>query len=417
MTLQCLSVTSTAVLLWLAATIISVALILILGAVRIRVKKAAPNAKESAFQPRPTEVLIPVKGRSTGQETALASLLVQSHPNYTVTFIVEDESDEANVVVDSMCARHKHARKIVAGPADLCAQKNHNLIAAIRRLRPETEVVILCDSTNCADYEWLSRFTSKLDPPRVNVVTTFRVFNPPHQSVWGVCQAIYGAALFIAQAAKPKPWGGATAISRQVLDSLDVARAWSRTIVDDLVLGNLLDEAGHKVTVAPDCRLTTPLVGQTFSGFLNYLDRQLVFPKFTNPGIWLASLVLLTNLSTAIVVSAILVGLSIAGLVEAFRGCAGLLFLVGVESAAILLLSTNPFGIPWWKWFTFLPVLVFLSTYLLIRSVFRNYLIWHGKRYQAGAGGQVTAVTPEPGASQLEKSGDPACPVITPKAV
>ncbi len=385
----------TIILAWFALTALPVALVLGVGLVRIWLRKILPGSREGARESQPTQVLVPVKGQVPQQEGILASLLEQTHPCYDVTFIVESQEDPANQTVDALCDRYGHCRKLVAGIADRCAQKNHNLIAGIQQLRPETEIVVFCDSTNAADPDWLRRFTSHLGTRGAQVVTTFRVFNPLPQGVWGVCQAIYGAALFLALAVKPKPWGGATAIRRDIIQDLNVAETWAKTIVDDLVLGNLLEKAGFNVFVAADCRLTSPLLNQSFNGFMNYLDRQLVFPKFTNPGIWIASLIVLANLGAAVATAMVLFWLSLTGVIGSSFGWAALGFLLVLEWMAIPLRFLNPFGIGVCKWAACVFPLVLLSAYLLVRSVFRDYLIWHGKRYRAGRGGVVVQVITE----------------------
>ncbi|MEW6350913.1 MAG: glycosyltransferase [Thermodesulfobacteriota bacterium] len=413
---QDMSFNFTIVLAWFALSALPVALVMGIGLARMWARKLLPRRSAQTLKPPPTQVLVPVKGRIPQQETVLASLLEQTHPCYDVTFILESEDDPANETVDALCARYGHCRKLIAGIADLCAQKNHNLIAGIRELRPETEIVVFCDSTNSADSDWLQRFTSHLGTRGAQVVTTFRVFNPEPQRLWGICQAIYGAALFVALAVKPKPWGGATAIRRDILLQLDVAENWAKTIVDDLVLGNLLDRAGFKVLVAFDSRLTSPLPNQSLNGLLNYLDRQLVFPKFTNPGIWLATLIVLVNVAAAVGVALVMPWLSLAGVTDAIYLLAALAFLLVVECTVLPLRVLNPFGIPLSKWAVCAVPLVFLCAYLLVRSVFRDYLIWHGKRYRAGRGGVVMQVTAESG-SIPDASTRKTRPWIPPKAV
>ncbi len=399
---------------WFAMSVLPVVLVMTVGLARVRLRKLPAGLRPEEGKPRPTQVLVPVKGTIPQQEAILASLLEQTHTCYDLTFILESEDDPANETVDALCARYRHCRKLVAGIAEFCAQKNHNLIAGVRRLRPETEIVVFCDSTNTADPDWLRRFTNHLGPGGAQVVTTFRIFNPLPQGVWGICQAVYGAVLFVALTVKPKPWGGATAIRRDILAQLDVAEAWGKTIVDDLVLGNLLDKAGFKVFVAFDCRLTSPLHNQSLNGFMNYLDRQLVFPKFTNPGIWIASLIVLANLSAVTGVAFVLPWLSLTGVMDASFGWAGLGFLLLVPCAVVPLRFLNPFGIGLSKWAACTFPLIFLSAYLLVRSVFRDYLIWHGKRYRAGRGGVVTEVITESGCAACASASE-ADHVIPPR--
>ena len=133
-----------------------------------------------------------------------------------------------------------------SGIAALCAQKNHNLLAGLRSLKPDTEILVFCDSTNMADPGWLGRFTKPLRNGDCQVVTTFRAFRPDPETLGGVCQAIYASFIRLLAAIKPTPWGGATAIRRETFERLNVAEAWSRTVVDDLILGNAFGSCRSK---------------------------------------------------------------------------------------------------------------------------------------------------------------------------
>ena len=172
----------------------------------------------------------------------------------------------------------------------MCGQKNHNLVQGIKHLSPSTEVVVFCDSSNMVDTDWLRRFTEPVRTGAFEVVTTFRAFDPRPATIWGICQAIYAAFLLLLIANKPKPWGGATAIARNTLDRLDVIGEWSRNVIDDLALGNILDKAGIPVFLDPRSLLRSPLPNQSLSGLIHYLDRQILFPKWTNPIIWFTTL-------------------------------------------------------------------------------------------------------------------------------
>ena len=173
---------------------------------------------------------------------------------------------------------------------------------------------------------------------------------------------------------------------------MNVAEAWSRTVVDDLVLGNALDRAGIKVRMDPHNLLKSPLQGQSVKGFLSYLDRQVLFPKFTNPGIWAATLVFHLNLTLAILVAVLMGVLFPAGQVDALCGWSSYGFLMATVLIALLLRWTNPSPVSVRRWLvSFLPC-VLLSAFVFLRSIFRNYIDWHGRRYWPGKGGVVLRI-------------------------
>ncbi|MEW6531664.1 MAG: glycosyltransferase family 2 protein [Thermodesulfobacteriota bacterium] len=380
---------------WLVFTAVIFAGIVSVQSVRVTRTNTVHEPLRSIPAAAPCEVLIPVKDVMPAQEEALTSLLTQSHPNYGVLFIVESDGDPANEMLDRLCSRHPRARKIISGPATTGCQKNHNLIAGIETLSPETQVIVFCDSSNVADEDWLVRFTRPLETQPKQVVSTFRDFNPLSQTLGGMCQAIYAAFILVLPRVKPLPWGGATAIHRNIFEELKIAEAWSTTVVDDLILGNALDKHGIPLFLDTANRLGSPLPDQSVAGFLSYLDRQILFPKFTNPSIWLAALIHHLNLTAATFV-ALLAGLILfpAGLIGPMLGWSSLGLIAGEVLAALMLKRINPYNIPVTSWLlSFLPCVLF-AAFIFAQSIFRNDIVWHGKRYIVGKDGVVLSITP-----------------------
>ncbi|MBI5248082.1 MAG: glycosyltransferase [Desulfomonile tiedjei] len=373
--------------LWFIITSLPLLVVILMALAKVHFAKNRRDAETGTFPL--TEILIPIKGESPDQQDILESLLTQSYPNYGVTFIVESEDDPAADLLSKLCQRYSRGRIIVSELATSCAQKNQNLIAGIKALDPDTEIVVFCDSTNVADPDWLGRFTGPIRRGDCEVLTTFRAFRPEPETVGGVSQAIYAAFVLTLVLLGPRPWGGGTAIRREVLDRLNVVDTWSHTVVDDLVLGNLLGRTGIKIYMDPGSILTSPLKKQTITGFLGYLDRQILFPKFTNPEIWLATLIVHLNITMALLGAMVTVAFYSVGLVSNSAGISSMHFLVAMILIGLLLRNINPFYITVRNWFIgFLPC-VLLAAFVFLRSIFRSYIDWHGRRYYPGKGGIV----------------------------
>ena len=335
-------------------------------------------------------VLVPVKGTFPDQESVLSTIPLQKHPAFQVIFIVESDTDPANEVVDRLCSRFPHVEKVVSGLSSGCAQKNHNLVKGTEKLHPDTEILVFCDSTNAAHPDWLAHFIAPLETGLCRVVTTFRAFDPQPKTLGGMCQAVYASFVLILSALSPKPWGGGTAIRKETFRDLNVAEEWSRTVVDDLVLGNLLEKARIPLFLSPGSLLRSPIRNQTFSGFIDYLDRQILFPKFTNPGIWLGTLAALLDLAASIAVAVVLGLVAFpAGLVSPTLGIMSFFLLGCVVAMSLLLRRTNPHEISPWHWIVAAWPCIFLAAFVFLRSIFRNYIIWHGRVYWPGKRGVV----------------------------
>ncbi|MEW6669117.1 MAG: glycosyltransferase family 2 protein [Thermodesulfobacteriota bacterium] len=368
------------------------------GAIQARARASQRGDGEAPAIASPCEVLVPITGRFAGQEEIVRTLLAQDHPNYRVAFIVEGESDPANPMVDRLCLSHGNARKILSGVSLSCGQKNHNLITGIRNLRPETQVVVFCDATNRVDPGWLLRFTRPLDSDSNRVLTTFRDFDPIPPTLGGVCQAIYAAFLLVLPRLRPSPWGGATAMHRRLLERLRVTDAWSRTVVDDVVLGRLLYERRVPLILDRGNRLETPLRNRSMRDFLAYLERQVLFPKFADPFIWLATLALHLNLTLATLWAFLsCLALFPLHLVGAWAGWTAWGFLLCEAVTALVLRGATSHRIPAWKWLIALYPCIILGAYVFLRSMFLREILWQGRRYLVGRDGMVLSITREDG--------------------
>jgi hypothetical protein len=305
---------------------------------------------------------------------------------------LEGESDPAFETVRELCHDYDHAELFLSGKATLCGQKNFGLARAVSILNSDTEILVFCDSTNSADSGWLSRITYPVRIGMVDVCTTFRSFAPNSRGLAGICQALYATTVFALITITPKPWGGGTVIRKTTFDRLNVAQKWLKTVVDDLTLGNLLDKAGVKILVSPENLLLSPLENQSMKGFLSFLDRQILFPKFTNPWIWRFTVISNICLTISMGLSSCALALYAYGNLGIKYAVVGSIFWVGMFLIGSLLRIVNKPKLPILKSFIGLPILVCLSTVLCIRSMFIDYIDWHGARYYCGKEGQVVRI-------------------------
>ncbi|MCL5123200.1 MAG: glycosyltransferase family 2 protein [Deltaproteobacteria bacterium] len=373
-------------------SLISACVFLLLGISRITRKNVDKDSQlEDDVFPL-IQILIPVTGVTDKSREILETLLVQDYPNYRVTFVVENESDPVFNLVKEFCAEYKHVAFIVSGAASKSGQKNFGLVKAVSALAADVEILVFCDSTNVARADWLKKISRPVRYGRFEVCTTFRSFVPETINVPGVCQAIYATTVFALLTVMPKPWGGATVIRKSAFDRLDVSKVWSNTVVDDLTLGNILNKANVKIYVSRENFLWSPIKKQTFKRLFAFLDRQILFPKFTNPGIWAFTVFWHISLCVSLVMSSI-------GLISCLFGVSmpefpiiGGVFWIGILTLLTRLKSVNQEKIPITKWLAAFPVLVFVATFICVRSIFLDYIDWYGKRYYCSYGGKVSEI-------------------------
>lgn len=375
---------------WFTITLVSIAAPIGLSRLIRFIYRSMYRAPANRTEYSSVRILIPVKGVFQDQKRILSTILDQDHPDYKVTFILESPSDSALSVINELCSEYSHCNMIFSGISQECGQKNHNLIKGVESIEVEPHIIVFCDSTNEADPQWLSRLTARIDTGVTRAVTTFRAFDPIPRTIGGVSQAIYASYIASAAAVQNTPWGGGCAVKWKLFKEMDVLKAWSDTVIDDLTLGNLLTKAGVKLIMDPECLMTTRLYNQTIKGCMEHLDRQIMFPKFTNTwDMWFISALALGNLGIAMATSLILGILTVFGLAPIVMGLISVGFLIGAGLIGLYLKLKEPMGIRPAYWaLAFIPCMMILS-FISIRSFLRDYIKWHGRIYKCGKRGKV----------------------------
>lgn len=378
------------------ALAIPAAVLLYIGLVKVCWGTRKTHAVDLSIETPPIEILVPVKGINHIQKDAFLSLIMQEYPCHKVTFIIESLSDPASALIDALCQEFPNSRKLLAGVSSSCAQKNHNLVHGLSNLHPETEIIVFCDATNCAPPQWLLRFTERLRKREGEVVSTFRQFSPRPQTIPGVSQALYGAIILLLASVVPKPWGGGTAMRRETMEKIPLRETWSQTIVDDLTLGNILGKARIRVYMDSRNLLQSPLANHSFSAFTKYLDRQILFPKFTNHFIWGTLMVLHVNLALSMPLATLqTIAVLLPGMQRdllPYAWVAFLISMVGVAESARRLI--NP-SISSWRWLLAIVPVLGVGSFLFLRSIFARSITWAGRVYQCGKGGVVKGIEDE----------------------
>jgi hypothetical protein len=146
-------------------------------------------------------------------------------------------ADPATPVIAALIPEYPGSRLILSGPATNCGQKNHNLLAGLKALGEAAAILVFCDSTRLAPANWLKSMVLPLVREEVPVVIGYHHVFPRDRrlTTWG--RAITVLILYLT---KPiprlnQPWGGATAIKRQLFEELQVARMWSRNVGNCMV--------------------------------------------------------------------------------------------------------------------------------------------------------------------------------------
>lgn len=376
---------------------------------RSRLRKLWPREQE----PR-VALFAPCKGLEIGLLENLRPLIEQDYSNYSLTFIVESETDPAcDVLRELIACAGMEARLCVAGVSSDTGQKVHNLLAATSQLADDIQILAFVDSDACPRRDWLRRLVSRLSQPRVGAVTGYRWFRPTRATaaqalVYSINTAVAGS---FGPGGHHLIWGGSWAIRRELFESLGMREAWRQTLSDDLVATRVVHGAGLRIEFEPVSMVTSPLEGG-WRQSLEFVRRQYVIARSYVPAWWLLALfgallpVLifwggLTTLAVGLCQQAdwcwlpgmICPGYYLATLVRGYqRWLLGRLY-VPQQSSVMKRVA--------WLSIWLEPLVSLTNCAVILSSLLGKSLCWRGIRYRLGPQGRVLSIARTPSAEPL----------------
>ena len=238
-------------------------------------------------------VFVPCKGNDIDLENNLLALLEQDYADYEVVFVVESADDPACAVIKGLPGRMTvrrggvSARLVVAGKAEDCGQKVHNLLRATANLHPDVKFLAFADSDARPQPDWLRTLVDRLSHDRNGAVTAYRWFVPLKTTPANLVAASINNSIvpLIGWRRHRMVWGGTWAIRRDVFDESGLREAWQGTLSDDLVASRVLVEGGWRVDFEPRCVVASP-VDFDAKGMIEFIRRQLLIGRFYSPFWW-----------------------------------------------------------------------------------------------------------------------------------
>jgi cellulose synthase/poly-beta-1,6-N-acetylglucosamine synthase-like glycosyltransferase len=372
-------------------------LLAFVGLVRMgrRIQALAARGEEDPPRTWPhLALIVPVAGASPGLAERLEALLHQDYPDYQVIFATRDRQDPATGLIAALIWGKAHARLVVAGPARNCGQKNYNLLAGLRLAGADPEILAFCDSNQKAPPDFLRRLAAPIVRGENQVASGYHHIVPGDDRVatWGRAVAVLTLYLTKAVPWLNQPWGGATAIRRDLFTALGVEQLWAETVVDDVSLAARLIQARIPVSLAAGADLATPISGETLSSWQSWLFRQWIYLKYYLPGSWLAAGGLLY----------LLIGLTLASLVRLLLapwgwGAPGavpvsLAFLSSLGLLALLLRRQHPHPCSPPLWLAAFFYCLCVAAWVHFKTFLTQKISWRGLVYQVDWRGRVASI-------------------------
>lgn len=343
-------------------------------------------------------LICPCKGSEPGLEDNLMALTRFEYANYEIYFSLATSLDPALKVVEKVkAASARPVHIVIAGPAENCGEKVHNLRRAVESLTENFEVIVFTDSDVRLPKGWLSKLIAPLQDPRIGATTAYRWIIPSRAiGAGGFASAMASAwngsiATMLGRPRENFCWGGGTAIRRTTFNDARVLDAWEGAISDDFALTRALEVAGKPIVFCPEC-LAATLHPWTGTSLLEFTNRQILVTRVYAPKRWALGMAAhLSYVVTLIFAAFVILAEMAAG--DPWMNLALIAFVVPFLAVLKGVLRTIAVGemLPEWKvqlgqwswvWTALAPVVPFLFAWNFISSLISRRTRWRNVRYE-----------------------------------
>jgi ceramide glucosyltransferase len=241
-------------------------------------------------------VIAPCRGLEDGLRENLTALFQQNYTAYEIIFVSDRSDDPALRVIDEISSSVANAEAsstpatqcVVSGPATDSGQKVHNLMAAVLKADPRSEVLVFVDTDARPHTDWLRSLVAPLADERLGASTGYRWFVPLKGGLASHLRAVWNGSIASAlgeRGDKNFCWGGSTAIRKTTFDELGIRERWRGSVSDDFTMTHVLHSAGRPIHFTPAC-LVASLDQCTLTELLEFTNRQLKITRVYSPHLW-----------------------------------------------------------------------------------------------------------------------------------
>lgn len=244
------------------------------------------------FQPF-ASVFVPCRGLDQNLSENLAAIFRQNYPAYEVIFIVDDEKDEAVLIIEGFLQRFGNSKLIVAGKAENEGQKVHNLRKSVLEVSEKSEVFVFVDSDARPSESWLKNLVEPLADEKIGCSTGYRWFISKKNNFSSQLRAVWNASIASALGANSDKnfcWGGSTAIRREIFEMIEMREKLQGTLSDDFAVTRAMKEANLPIYFVPEC-LTASVEDCNFKELLEFTTRQMKITRVYAPHLWKAAFI------------------------------------------------------------------------------------------------------------------------------
>jgi cellulose synthase/poly-beta-1,6-N-acetylglucosamine synthase-like glycosyltransferase len=237
----------------------------------------------------PASVIVPCKGSDFELKENMEAILDQEFEDYEVIFVTATEADPSLVTLRQASRKfpRRRVKFVVSGFSNRRGEKVHNLIQALGRVDPGSQVLVFADSDGRPHRRWLRDLLSPLRDPETGASTGYRWFFPGSGNLASLLRATWNGsvATLLGGHGRNFVWGGSMAIRRSTFAAVDVLAYWEHSVSDDYSLTAAVNAAGLRIHYQPRC-----LVGThgdcSWRELLEWSTRQIIITKVYSRSLW-----------------------------------------------------------------------------------------------------------------------------------
>jgi ceramide glucosyltransferase len=343
-------------------------------------------------------LICPCKGTEAGLEENLTALTRFDYANYEIYFSLATSLDPALKIIERVkAASQRPVHIVIAGPAENCGEKVHNLRRAVESLSENFEVIVFTDSDVRLPKGWLSKLVAPLQDARIGATTAYRWIIPSRAiGSGGLSSALASAwnasvATMLGRTRENFCWGGGTAIRRSTFNDARVLEAWEGAISDDFALTRALEIAGKPIVFCAEC-LAATLHPWTGASLLEFTNRQILITRIYAPRRWGMGAAAHLSYVVTLLFAALVIVVQMAG-GDPWMNLALITIVIpflAVMKGVLRTIAVNEMLPEWkaqldqwsWVWTALAPVVPFLFAWNFIASLLTKRIRWRNIRYE-----------------------------------